>query len=60
MTMKHKVPEGEDFLRHFSTLNDVPAEVLEKEKLTEGMFSSSYSSEIRHELKKCLRVMPHH
>jgi hypothetical protein len=34
--------------------------VRDKEKLTESMFESCYSEQIKNELAKCLRVMPHH
>jgi len=38
----------------------VPQNVLDKEKLTESMFCSSYGPEVVKELGKYLRVMPHH
>lgn len=54
----------ESFFNTYESYEDVPEDVKFKNKsnkvIRETMFENYYSDEIKAELTKCLRVMPHH
>ena len=56
--------EKVSFFNTYESFEDVPEDVKFKNKtnkvIRETMFENYYSDEIKQELKKCLRVMPHH
>ena len=53
-------PKGErdSYFDKYENFDEVPAEI--KSHIRETMFQSYYSEDIRGELTKCIRVMPHH
>jgi len=56
-------PEGESFFDTFESIEQVPDEIMYNKKtkvVKETMFENFYAPELKQELTKCLRVMPHH
>lgn len=67
-TAKKENTEGQDesYFNEYEKFEDVPEELIRYESkslnkiIRESMFATHYSQEVRSELSKCLRVMPHH
>ena len=55
--------ENISYFNSYNSIDEVPADQLFNKNakiIKETMFSSFYSDDIRKELNKCLRVLPHH
>jgi 16S rRNA C967 or C1407 C5-methylase (RsmB/RsmF family) len=52
-------PEDTDYFMEFKTFEEIPADYHKCRCLKDTMFPNFYDENIRRELTKCLRVMPH-
>ena len=59
MTEKLEPANETDYFQEFEKYEDIPAEYNKRRCLKETMFANFYEEEIRQELTKCLRVLPH-